>query len=211
VSERTEELALAARLPIMVGGQPINLRTLTLEESEKWQAKVATLVVGFELPEPKPRLDDKGKPVLDENGKEVWDGPSGAAMFAAFAKQPSHVMLELVLAYDVGKQLGTAAALRKRLTQAELYAAVKQMVTAEFPFVMDAHSVVEAFGPQLRAMAAALMSNFAERFQQVSSTNGRSPTGASTPALSVVGSASNPSSSSGVTANGGSSAKPKRQ
>jgi hypothetical protein len=189
VSERTEELALAARLPIMVGGQPINLRTLTLEESEKWQAKVATLVVGFELPE-------SDKP---------------AELFAAFAKQPSHVMLELVLTYDVEKQLGTAAALRKRLTQAELYAAVKQMVTAEFPFVMDAHSVVEAFGPQLRAMAAALMSNFAERFQQVSSTNGRSPTGASTPALSVVGSASNPSSSSGATANGGSSAKPKRQ
>lgn len=163
---RTEELGLAARLPIVVGGEQVELRTLNLDESEKWQAKLADGIAGFDIPE--------------SNDPSV--------VFAALAKQPTKVMLELVTAYDVGKVLGTPASLRKRITQRELYAAVKQMVSAEAPFVTDARSVVEAFGPQLRALAATMLERVVNRSQQANSTNGRSLTGQEpTPTLSVVG------------------------
>ena len=44
--ERTEELGLAGRLPISVGGQQVALRTLNLDESEQWQEKFANFDVG---------------------------------------------------------------------------------------------------------------------------------------------------------------------
>lgn len=43
MTERTEELGLAARLPIVVGGQVVELRTLNLDESEKWLERIDTL------------------------------------------------------------------------------------------------------------------------------------------------------------------------
>jgi hypothetical protein len=43
VIERTEELALAARLPILVGGQQVELRTLNLDESDKWLKQLDAL------------------------------------------------------------------------------------------------------------------------------------------------------------------------
>lgn len=171
--ERTEELGLAARLPIVVGGSVVNLRTLNLDESETWQAQLAAKVTDFDLP-------DQG---------------DAAAVLTAFTKQPTSVMLELVLAYDADGRL--PADLRKRLTQAELYAAIKQMVIAEFPFVMDARSMAEAFGPQLRAMAASVLFSLSQRG---SLPSGPSPIGESTPKPSVKGSRKNGSSSVGPTA-----------
>ena len=41
--ERTEELGLSGKLPIYVGGSPVELRTLNLEESEKWLGRLRTL------------------------------------------------------------------------------------------------------------------------------------------------------------------------
>lgn len=38
--ERTEELGLAGHLPISVGGRRVELRTLNLDESEKWLARL---------------------------------------------------------------------------------------------------------------------------------------------------------------------------
>jgi hypothetical protein len=159
VIERTEELGLAARLPISVGGQLVQLRTLNLDESERWLGKVSAAVARLDVP-------DTGNP---------------ATVLADLAKQPAVVMLELVRAYDVENVLGTATALRKRMTQRELYDAVKQMVRAEAPFLEDARSVVEAFGPQLRAMAAGLLYRMSVQSQPANSTNGRSLSGASTP------------------------------
>lgn len=166
--ERTEELGLSARLPIVVGGQQVELRTLNLEESETWQAKLAAAVAKYDLPE----------------------SPDPATLFAAFVRQPTGVMLDLVLAYDLDKKLGTRAALRKRMNQRELYAAVKTMVSAEAPFLEDARSVVEAFGPQLRAIAASVLTTAAIQSQRGNSTSGPSPNGVSILTPSEVGSPS---------------------
>lgn len=173
--ERTEELGLAARLPIVVGGSVVNLRTLNLDESELWEATLAAKVADFDLP-------DKGDP---------------AAVLTAFANQPSHVMLALVQAYDVDGRLPSD--LPKRFTRAELYAAVKQMVLAENPFITDLHSMAEAFGPQLRAMAASVLFSL---YQPAKLPSGPSLTGEPTPKPSAKGSRKNGSSSVGPTASG---------
>lgn len=185
--ERTEELGLAARLPIVIGGQPVALRTLNLDESEEWQGKLAAAVAEFDLP----------------------SSADPTALFTAIARQPTRIMLALVEGYDVDHALG--ANLRQRFTQRELYAALKQMVSAEAPFVEDARSVAEAFGPQLRMLAWQLLARLGAPSPPASSTNGRSPTGDSTPTLSVVGSPKSESSSSGATASNGSTAKPRKR
>lgn len=139
---RTEEDGLAARLPITVGGEAVTLRTLNLDESEAWLA----------------RLDDIGK-------------IEGASI-------PVDVALDLVLAYDVDGTLGDPVAARKRFTKRELFDAVNQMASAEDPFLEDARSVVAASG--LYRNLSPLMYQLVIRSQQASSTNGASPSGAST-------------------------------
>lgn len=182
--ERTEELGLAARLPIVVGGQLVELRTLNLEESEVWLGKLAEIAGNFDLP-------DKADP---------------NAVLAAFAKQPPRAMLEMVQAYDLDEQLPRN--LKQRFTQAELYNALKTMVRAEAPFLEDARSAAEAFGPQLRVMAASVLFNL---YQQASSTNGLSPSGDSTPDPLEIVSPRNDSSSSGSTDSDEPAAKPTRK
>ncbi len=50
MSDRTEELGLAARLPIQVGGETVELRTLNLDESEKWLARFGELDDQADMP-----------------------------------------------------------------------------------------------------------------------------------------------------------------
>jgi len=66
----------------------------------------------------------------------------------------------------------------------ELHAAVKAMGRAEFPLLGDVRSVVEAFGPQIRAYVPLVMAQLGAALQRVSSTSGSSPTGDSTPTAS---------------------------
>ena len=49
MTERTEELGLAGRLPISVGGEPIELRTLSLDESDKWLALLKPIDLETEI------------------------------------------------------------------------------------------------------------------------------------------------------------------
>lgn len=189
MSERTEESALARRLSISVGGEPLELRTLNLDESEDWLAKVGGSIAGFDLP----------------------TGQDAAETFDLLARTPTRTMLELVRAYDVDGKLGEESELRKRLSQRELYEALKVMVVAEAPFASDVRSVVAAFGPDLRRGVGILIGTLASRYQPASSTNGHSPPGDSIPELSVLGSRSNNSSSStstGRTASRAKDAKP---
>lgn len=181
--ERTEELGLAGRLPIVVGGQLVELRTLTLEESEIWQDGLTALVADFDLP--------------DQNRPD--------AVLAAFVRQPASAMLKMLEAYDVDGRLPKD--LKKRMSQAELYNAVKAAVLAELPFLTDARSAAEAFGPQLRAMATSVLFSL---YQQASSTSGPLPSGDSTQPSSDDDSPRNGSSSSGSTANGASAEKPRK-
>ena len=50
MADRTEELGLAARLPVQVGGETVELRTLNLDESEKWLARFGKLEVEADMP-----------------------------------------------------------------------------------------------------------------------------------------------------------------
>lgn len=184
MDERTEELGLAARLPLQVGGAQVVLRTLNLDESEDWLALLADQVAGFDLGEGDP-----------------------AQIFTQLAQAPVRAMLELVMAYDHDGRLGSVNDLRKRMTQRELYAAVRQMVTAEAPFVQDVRSVGEAFGPQIRIVVMQVVAMIASRLQPANSTSGPLPTGTSTPELSVVASPRNGSSSSGATGRSARAAK----
>lgn len=111
------------------------------------------------------------------------------------AKRTTDAMLGLVQAYDVDGVLGSD--LRKRFSRGELYAAFKQMAQAEIPFLADAPSAARVFGEML---AGRLMVG---QFQQESSTNGHSPTGASTRKPSANGSPRKRSSSSGPTVSAG--------
>lgn len=177
MSERSEEAALAGRLSISVGGETVVLRTLNLDESEDWLGKVGTEIAGFDLP-------------VGLDAPETFD---------VLARAPARVMLGLVVAYDVDGVLPPVAELRKRLNQRELYAALREMASAEAPFVTDLRSAVAAFGPQIRTAVEAIAAAALDRYRPASSTNGRLPTGNSIPALSVAGSDRNGSSSSGAT------------
>lgn len=177
MSDRTEEAALAGRLSISVGGETVVLRTLNLDESEEWLGKVGTEIAGFDLP----------------------GGLDAPETFDVLARAPARVMLGLVLAYDLDGVLPPVVELRKRLTQRELYAALRGMAEAEVPFATDLRSAVAAFGPQIRTAVGILAESLASRSRPALSTNGRSPIGDSIPELSVVGSDRNDSSSSGGT------------
>lgn len=183
--ERTEETALAGRLSILVGGEAVELRTLNLDESETWLSKVGAAIAGFDLP----------------------SGLDAAETFDVIARTPTRVMLELVRAYDVDGTLPEESELRTRFSQRELYAALRQQVTAEAPFVTDVRSVAAEFGPAIRSGVAAIVADLAARSRPASSTNGHSPNGVSIPELSVVGSPSSDSSSSGGTDKSGSRAR----
>ena len=56
--ERTEELGLSGRLPIVVGGQQVALRTLNLDESETWQQQFADFDISIESPAASKRTSD---------------------------------------------------------------------------------------------------------------------------------------------------------
>lgn len=155
MTDRTEELGLAHRLPIVVGGVLVELRTLNLDESDKWQERIKGVNVQTDL--------------------------------------SPDLMLDLVVAYDVEHVLGARAQLRKKFTRQELWDALNQMASAEFPLEMVARSVAEAsgvtaMGPFLFLLANQLATQ-PSRSPRESSTNGRSPTGESTTGLSVVASA----------------------
>jgi len=160
MNDRTEELGLAARLPIVVGGERVDLRTLNLDESEKWLAKFGKLEVEADM--------------------------------------PAQAMLDLVIAYDVEKVLGTSAALRKRFTQVELKDALEGMVTAEAPFAMEARSVVKASG--LAMTPGPLMYHLIVRSLRANSMSSPLPNGDSTQQASGSNSPKKGSSSSGPTA-----------
>lgn len=179
--ERTEELALAGQLPIKVGGDTVVLRVLSIEESDEWQRTLGATVAGFDVP----------------------DEDDGGAFLGKLLVAGAEAKLEMVLAYDVDHRLGSREDVRKRMTKAQLAAAFDSMLDAENPKEEAANrSVAEAFGrPNLMVRVGLTAASGA--FPTASSTNGRSPTGDSTPKLSVVASRGNGSSSSGGTAKSG--------
>lgn len=187
VAERTEDLGEIGVLHLTVGGQPVRLRVLTIEESDAWLDTLARVLSSLDVP------DMEGEP---------------ADVMARVFRAGSDARVRVVAAYDIEGVLGGVEAVRKRMSKQELASALEVMVEAEGPLGMvDARSVVEAFGLPLKR-AAGTLGALAAISRPERSPSRRSGTGASpTPRSTGPGRASS-SSSGGPTSNEPSSATP---
>lgn len=96
MAERTEELGLSARLPIVVGGQEVTLRTLNLDESDEWQKQFAALELSTDTDGDAATATDKMLGLVE--AYDV-DGALGAALRKRFTRR------EL---YDAVKQMAAS-------------------------------------------------------------------------------------------------------
>lgn len=155
--DRSKEDVLAGVLRISVGGVEKLVPTLKLRGSRDWQALVADKLAAI-------------KPALAAD--PTADTIAGVTRLAMGS------IVELILEYDKTSALGGREWLEDNADPAQLYAAVRQMGQVAFPFVDDLVTLVAAF-PTL----------FVTTRQDgpsdgMSSTNGRSPSGASSPTTS---------------------------
>ena len=185
--ERTEADALRQVLTVSVGGTPVELRTLTIDESDAWLRRL-TGAVDVELPEAE------------------GDADTLARMLAL----PATAALDLVAAYDADGVLGDTETLRTRMTKRELHAALEAMADAEDPFGEGAARLAaEVFGAPSRflaAMTSLVLEGLASPTER--SPSGVSGPGASTgPGTSVPTGAESASSSAGPTATSGNGQK----
>lgn len=128
--ERTEDAALRGVLHITIGGESVQLRTLTLDESDEWLDMLADHLSAIELP--------------DTGGQEAIKGA---------LTMPAQSARGLVAAYDLDHAIEDIGKASKR----ELKEAFEQMVSAEDPFGEGvARSVAAAYGAPARIMAEML-------------------------------------------------------
>ena len=183
---RTEALALAQVLTVSVSGEPVALRTLTIDESDAWLRRL-TGAVDVELP----------------------DAEGDADTLARMLALPAQAALDLVAAYDVDGVLDEPASLRTRMTKRELHAALEAMADAEDPFGEGAARLAaEVLGAPSRFLALVSETAMAASSPPAPSPSGASAPGASTgsPTSAPAGAAS-ASSSSGRTGTNGSGPK----
>jgi hypothetical protein len=155
--ERTEADALRQVLQVSVGGEPVELRTLTIDESDAWLRRL-TGAVDVELPE----------------------AEGDADTLARLLSLPARAALELVAAYDVEGVLGDAEVLRSRMTKRELHAALEAMAGAEDPFGEGAARLAaEVCGAPSRFLAT-MTSLVIDGLATAPSPSGASTPGAST-------------------------------
>lgn len=184
---RTEAEALAQALTISVGGEPVALRTLTIDESDAWLRRLTGAV-----------------------DVELGDAEGDADTLARLLALPARAALDLVAAYDVDGILGDVDSLRTRMTKRELHAALEAMADAEDPFGEGAARLAaEVFGAPSRFLAA--MTSLV--LDGLASPTDGSPSGASTRGASTGHRTSDPagaasaSSSAGRTATSGNGRK----
>ncbi len=171
--ERTDEDIAAGVIRLDLGGQAYVLPTLPWAASDEWQATL------------------KAK-LIEISGRDLDDLESAVAALSTTMDS----LVDLIAAYDREHKLGRdATELRNRFDRAQLYETFKAIARHEFPFMRDAEGTVSMLMPYLRPILIALLSGVASR--QQSGTSGRSPTGGSTPGLSVVDSTGGSSTPSG--------------
>jgi hypothetical protein len=184
---RTEEDGLDAVLHLTMGGQPVELRVLTIAESDAWLARLAATLSGLDVPE--------------------HEDPE--ANIRSYFTASSEAALGLVEAYDLDHKLGD---LRATAHKREVSVALERMIEAEDPFgEKAAHSVAAAFGAPSRFLSAGMDLALAALVPSPpdDSRNGRSDASASLVAsLSGAGPASS-SSSAGPTRKSASAKRPK--
>ena len=148
---RSNEDVLAGILRIPVGGVEKQIPTLPIKASREWQSLLADKLGGFGM---------------------ALASDQSLASISAFASLSLDTILDLVVAYDRTGALGGREWLEENADAAQLYAALRSMGEVAFPFVNDVRSLL--------AMLPGLLAQAAVGSNSPSSTNGRSPTGAST-------------------------------
>lgn len=144
MDERSEEQrASASPLTVMVGGEAHDVPILTIRQSRDWK-KLVQDKIGLAFTD----LSDVSK-LIQSGGLLNVAGDS---------------LMELVLAYDHTKVLGTQDDLEAAWTDADLYRVFRQMLDITFPFVDDLRSLVLMLGTPAPSA-------------QASSTNGHLQTG----------------------------------
>ena len=179
MEERTEGVALSRSLPVVMGGEPFELRTLSIDESDAWLMQVGAALAAVDLP-------------------EGSDGSDGVGLMLTAS---SSTVVGLVAAYDLEDVLGGPDAIRGRMSKRELRANMDAMVTAEDPFgEAVALSVATGFGLPSRFLASGMrvVLDQLEAPLLDASTNGRSASAPTTDASARNGRASS-SSSAGTT------------
>jgi hypothetical protein len=179
MTTRTEEDALSGLLRIRVGGQPVELPVLTIEQSEAWLTRVAQLSAGVEVP-------DDGEP---------------EEQLRILLTAPLETKLDAVLAFDVTGRLGDREHLLRRMTPIELDVAFDAIALSMDPSGEVSRLVAAAVGTPTRLLAVGLQAMRGVS-RPASSPSSPSPNGDSTHALSVLASPESNSSSSGTTDNG---------
>ena len=173
MDDRTEGAALRGVLTLTLGGEPVTLRTLTLDESDVWLGLYADALEHVDL--------------------------SPAAVGSAFTA-PAALMVDLVLAYDLEGTIPHG--IRQKATKLELKTALEAMVAAEDPFGEDvARSVAAGFGAPSRLLTRGLASLLNEDtlLLLASLTAGQGANGASATPTSDGRGAASSSSSAGTT------------
>jgi hypothetical protein len=185
--ERTEEEALTGLLHLTVGGQPVELPTLSIERSEAWLARY---------------IDETSD--LNMEGSEDEDSTE---FMRRIVQTPTQKMLVLLAEYDHEGRLGGVEGLRSKITQRELSRAMEACLEAERPLDVDGlPSVAEAFGGAMRLYRTAMLTVEQMAVQSLSgnSMNGLSANG-DLPGVTSAGNGRKSSSSSdGNTATTGS-------
>jgi hypothetical protein len=117
---RSEEDALAGVLRVTVGGRERELPVLTIAVARAWKAELVKVLAG--------QIGEMRFDSIEDTG----------AVAAAVGDR----MLELVVAYDTGSELGGREYLEAKATDAEIYAAFRSILEVSFPFVRDLPSAV---------------------------------------------------------------------
>ena len=184
---RTEEDALDGVLHLTLGGQPVELRVLTIAESDVWLDLLASTLSGLDIPESQDAAGD----------------------IRSYFTASSEAAIGLVEAYDVDKKLGD---LRSTAHKREIPIALERMIEAEDPFgEAAAHSVAVAFGAPSRFLGAGMDLALAAIVPSPpdDSKNGLSDVSDSLVASSIEAGLANSSSSVGPTPKSKPTKKPK--
>lgn len=154
MTERSREDVLAGVLHIAIGGVDKEVPTLALRASRDWLAAAASRVDGF---------------------RDIFAQEESPETLAVFASASLDTILDVVVAYDTTSALGGREWLEEHADPSQLYGALRQMGAVALPFVNDVRTLLAVLPGLLRPAVASSSTN---------STNGRSSTGASTPARS---------------------------
>lgn len=174
-------------LPLSVGGERIDVRVLTIEESDAWLRKLTASI--------------------DVNMAGLGGDADGLAALLGLS---GGLCVDLIEAYDLDHVL--PADLRSVMSKGEARAALEAMATAEDPFGEGASRLVaEVFGAPSRFLAVMSQAAMDAASPSDGSPNGASGNGASTTSeTSAPPGPTSGSSSSGSTVKNGKPRRPAR-